>query len=258
MNAFDWLPQINESRLFRSSTALQSKSAEDIKNIAYLYFTALSVMREEFQTGAFVQDYLTNTFARGLMFRNVMRSDTDLYWALFVIHNQKADFLDPKLKDENEYELKKISLPIPQLRQFIKHSVKGTATVAVSRAFMTSLTKTLRITHTDYKNLGLLSANWMNLNDSQRAILCTRLLFALKKHARLSEIYPEFEKFVLEKRYLIADANDPEIEKKDSTFKRMGKQAALGLAAGAAGAMILARKRESADSFRRRFKSYFK
>lgn len=258
MSAFDWLPQINESRLFRSSTALQTKNAEDIKNIAYLYFSALSVMREEFQTGAFVQDYLTDTFARGLMFKNVTRSDTDLYWALFIIHNKKADFLDPKLQDENEFELSKISLPIPQMRTYVKNSVKGTATVAITRAFMISLTKTLRITHTDYKNLGLLTANWMNLNDSQRAIVCTRLLFALKKHARLSEIYPEFEKFVVEKRYLIADANDPEIEKKDSTLKKLGKQAALGLAAGAAGAMILGRKRESAESFRRRFKSYFK
>lgn len=254
----DWLPQLYESRLFRSSTALSKRNAEDIKNIAYLYFCALTIMREEFDTGVFVQDYFSDTFKKGMQFRHAMKPDTDLYWALYIIHNKKADMLDPKKQEENEYELDRISLPISQMKIYVKNTIKGTGTVAMSRSFFIALTRQLRITNADYKNLGMLSANWLNLNNQQRSVLCTRLLYALKKYARISEVYPTFEKFVTGKKYFIKDSNDPETEKKQSTLKKLGKQALLGLAAGAAGSLLLARSRKNdAEEFRQRFKSYF-
>lgn len=254
----DWIPQLYESRLFRSSTALSKRNAEEIKNIAYLYFCALTIMREEFDTGVFVQDYFTDTFAKGMMFKHVMKADTDLYWALYIIHNNKADLLDPKKQEENEFELERISLPISQMKIYVKNSIKGTGTVAMSRSFFMSLTKQLRITNADYKNLGMLSANWLNLGNQQRSVLCTRLLYALKKHARISEIYPEFEDFVKNKKFFIKDSTDPETGKKGSTFKKLGKQALLGLAAGTAGAALLAKRRSGdVEEFRQRFKSYF-
>ena len=258
MNVFDWLPTINESRLFRSSTAITRRNADDIKNLLVLYFSALTIMREEFETGLFVQNYLTKTFARGMNFNNVTKSDNDLYWLIYVIKNQKYDMLDPKFENENKTELERISVPITQLRTYVKNSVKGTATVAVTRSFMMQLVRELRITNNDYKTVAIASSNWLNLNSSQRNIVATRLLFALKKHAMISEIYPEFEKFVAEKKYLLADVVDPEVGKGDSSLKKLGKQALVGLAVGAAGAMILNRRRESAESYRKRIQSYFK
>jgi hypothetical protein len=215
-------------------------------------------MKEEFETGVWVQDYLTKTFARGMNFNNVTKADNDLYWMLYIIKNQKAELLDPKYQEENKAELDRISLPINQMRTFVKHSVKGTATVAISRNFIMQLVRELRITNNDYKTVAIAASNWLNLNTGQRNIVATRLLFALKKHAMISEIYPEFEKFVSEKRYLLKDVADPEVGQGDSSLKTIGKQALMGLAVGAAGAMILNRRRESGEAYRQRIRSYFK
>jgi hypothetical protein len=202
--------ELRESRLFRSETALKTRTTEDIKNVVFLYFVTLSIMKEDFTTAPWAQDYLMDTFKYGMGFTTVRRSDTDLYWGIYIIHNKHFDKLSPKYKNENETEMNRISLPMNIIRPWVKNSIRGMSTSRETFRLLKMLEKSLRITESEYRTLLSAATHWNKLTDSQRAIICTRLLYALKKYARLSEIYPEFEKFIKEKKYLIQDSQDPE------------------------------------------------
>lgn len=232
--------ELRESRLFRSDTSIKSRTAEDIKNIVFLYFVTLSIMKEEFITAPWAQDYLTDTFKYGAMFKNVRRSDTDLYWGLYLIKNKMSSSLSPKYAIQNEVEMERLTLPINIMISWIKNSVRGMSTPKETFRLLKTLESNLNITEPDYRTLLAGATHWYRLTDAQRAIICTRLLQALRKHARMSEIYPEFEDFVIKKKYLIKDMDDPEqpLNKYKKTnalksiFGRMVVGAGIGYALG--------------------------
>lgn len=202
--------ELHESRLFRSDSAVKSRTTEDIKNITFLYFVTLSIMKEEFTTAPWAQDYLTDTFKYGKSFKTVRRSDTDLYWAIHLIHNQMIDKLNPKFTKANEVEMNRISLPMNIIIPWVKNSIKGVSTSMETFRLLKTLEQSLHITEPDYRTLLAAATHWAKLTEAQRAIVCTRLLQALKKYARMSELYPEFEQFVKDKKYLIKNVVDPE------------------------------------------------
>lgn len=248
-----------ESRLFRSSSAISSKSAEDIKNIVSLHFMTLSILKEEFSTAAWAQDYITQTFRKGAKFTNVNTSDTDLAWALHILITKDSERLNPKLKEENDVELDRIHVPDQLMVKWVKQSVKGTATTTLNYNFLTTLTRTLHINGGDYKNLAVASGQWTSLTDAEKSVICTRLLFALEKHMRMSEIYPVFKDFAKSKSYIIKNANNPENPNEIKVGTLM-KQAANGVIAGILTTMVAGKLlgRESQDSYRQRIQSYFK
>jgi hypothetical protein len=247
--------ELHESRLFRSDTAIKSRNAEDIKNIVFLYFVTLSIMKEEFMTAPWAQNYLTDTFKYGKSFSNVRRSDTDLYWGIYLIQNKMSEKLSPKYKEQNEVQMERISLPMNIIVPWVKNSIRGMSTSRETFRLLKTLEMSLQITEPDYRTLLAAATHWHKINDAQRAIVCTRLLQALRKYARMSEIYPEFEDFAKNKKYIIKDATDPEQPlQKASAMKTILGRALIGAGVGYALAKVMTRP---SDQYRTRIKEEF-
>lgn len=248
-----------ESRLFRSSSSLSNKSAEDIKNIVSLHFMTLSILKEEFSTAAWAQNYITQTFKKGAKFTNVNTSDTDLAWALHILITKDTSKLNQKFQEENEVEFDRIHIPDQLMVKWVKQSVKGTASNNLNFTFLTTMAKTLRVNSGDYKNIAIAAGQWTDMTDAEKSVICTRLLFALEKHMRMSEIYPVFKDFAKSKKYIIKNANNPENPNEIKVGTLM-KQAANGVIAGILTTMVAGKLlgRESQDSYRQRIQSYFK
>jgi len=223
--------ELRESRLFRSSHELSNKTAEDIKNISFLYFLTLSIMSEEFSTATFAQDYLIKTFKHGSKFERASRTDTDLYWCLHIIFENQYQILKSSHEEENKMELEKINLDKFKVLQWVRKTIKATTTQSDTSRFLTILENSLKINNSDYKDLRRLISRWSDLSNQQRTIVCTRLLFALNRYARMSEIYPEFSNFVKGKGYLWKDAKDPEIPD-HSGLKQFAKDIGMGAITG--------------------------
>lgn len=250
--------EINESRLFRSNSALKRYNAYEIKNVSFIYFLALTAMKESFDSAPWTQDYIKRTFRRGPNFSTVNRSDTDLYWTLYIIENEKSDMLDDKQKEQNELELNKIDINKQLMLQWARHNARGRGTIEQDRRFLMNLEKTLHIDNSDYRSMRRLISNWNMLTDEQRKIVCTRLLFAMRRHLRMSEIYPQFEKFVKNSNYLIKDADDPE-KPGSNVMSNVLKGVAVGAGiAGLGTAMSIRKASDDIKSFRERLRSYFK
>jgi hypothetical protein len=252
--------ELRESRLFRSSHALSKRTAEDIKNITYLYFLALAIMKDEFETAPWTQEYLAKSFRYGKNFTTSRRSDTDLYWCIHVIDNQKHELLDKKFSEENQVELERIFIPKQFMIHWVKRSIKGTSNENDTRRFLMSLEQALKISTSDYISMRRLIVSWPKLNNSQRAVVCTRLRYALNRYARISELYPEFDSFVKSKKYIIKGAVDPESPKSSElSMKEILAAAGLGIAAGLIGSILSIKSTLHDDeSYRQRLKSYFK
>lgn len=250
--------EIKESRLFRSDNILKKYNAYEIKNIAFLYFLALTAMKESFDSAPWAQEYLFKTFRRGKNFNNVNRSDTDLYWALYIIDNKAHDKINPKYKEENKTELEKLSINTNLMILWARDNIKGKGTASLDRRFLMTLEKGLRIDVADYQSIRRLVSNWNMLSDGQRKVVCTRLLFAMRKHMRLSEIYPHFYDFVKNNKYLIKDVDDP--EKSDSSkMSDVMRNLAVGAGiAGVGGLMSIKSGVDDVRAFRERLKGYFK
>jgi hypothetical protein len=247
--------ELHESRLFRSDAALKTRTAEDIKNIVFLYFVTLSIMKEEFLTAPWAQDYLTNTFKYGKEFKTVRRSDNDLYWGIYVINNKLVDKLSPKYVSQNEVQMERLNLPMNIIIPWVKNSIRGMSTSRETFRVLKTLEQSLQITESDYRTLLAAATHWHKINDAQRSIVCTRLLQALRKYARMSEIYPEFEQFAKKKLYIIQDAVDIEQPvHKTSAVKTILGRALIGAGVGYALGKMLTR---SSDQYRTRIKEEF-
>jgi hypothetical protein len=247
--------ELHESRLFRSDSAIKTRTAEDIKNIVFLYFVTLSIMKEEFTTAPWAQDYLTDTFKYGKAFSTVRRSDTDLYWGIYLIKNKMVDKLSPKYAAQNEVQMERISLPMNIIIPWVKNSIRGMSTSRETFRLLKTLEQSLQITESDYRTLLAAATHWHKINDAQRAIVCTRLLQALRKYARMSEIYPEFEDFAKNKKYIIQDATDPEQPlQKASAMKTILGRALIGAGVGYALGTLLTRPK---DQYRTRIREEF-
>lgn len=257
-----FIQELRETRLFRSDSMIALKTAEDLKNITFLYFLTLCILKEEFTTAPWAQEYLARTFARGFNFETPIRSASDLYWCFYLINGKKFDMLNQKFLIQNEVEMKKLSLNQTYIRPWVLRSIKGTASEFDDRKLLYSLGDTLNINFGDYNNLKRLVPLWNSLGNPQRAIICTRLLYALRKYARLSDIYPVFDKFVNDRQYFIAKAVDPEnpLNRKEENKNLIGSAGAVALGMGVGLAVSInsmkSHKQDMKD-MRQRIKAHF-
>lgn len=248
--------ELRESRLFRSPSAMEKRTAEDIKTITFLYFLTLAIMTNEFSTAPFAQDYLIKTFKHGSNFSRSNRTDTDLFWCLHVLITKNKDLLNKKFDKENELELSKIGIDKMRMLQWVKGSIKGSGTQSSTNRFLTGLENSLKITNADYKDLRRLISRWDDLNTQQKTIVCTRLLFALGKYARMSDIYPDFNKFVKDKGYKWNTAIDPETYQGGAGLKSFAKDLGMGAVTGLL--MSFAAAKISHEDIRQKFRSVYK
>lgn len=207
---------LNESRLFRQPLALKLKDVDDIKNILILYIFCLDILKNDFDNAEWVQDYLVKTFKYGYRITKPKTHDTDLHHALYIL--SEKDFSGLKQSKNNDLAARNVNIPVDSIIRWAKLVIMGKATPQTSQRMYTALFQGLHMNQGDYRNLAVLISQWNRINHAQQKIACTRLKQMLREHARLSEIYPVFTKYVEKNNMILPAEKNEKTTSNTSTF----------------------------------------
>lgn len=220
-----------ESRMFSSKSSMSRYNAEDVAEMTFLYFLGLQILKSEFSTSRFAEDYIYKTFKND-HFDKITSNSTDLDWLLYVLVNRDSKLLNQH--PSNVRELNKISINKNVLSNWARQAVKGRSTTEVDRRFFIMLENMLNIRNTNYKSIKTLASEWNDLDSEQQQLAMTRLLFAFRSKLSRSEILDKLEDLSNENRLEISGAHNPEKEStpsKNSVIKKIMTGAMLGAAA---------------------------
>jgi hypothetical protein len=221
---------LNESSQYRTRQHLRRSSARHFANHAFVDMLTLWILYNEFNFAPVAMKYADKTSVYG-NFRNYRQSGTDLYVTLHVLTAKNADLIDGDARDQAL--LNKIQLDDKRLKMYFDLMSLNQLSPAYARQTLQDLEKRLFIDNSGYRSSRRLAQDWMNLNDTQRALVVTRLLQFYRTHARRSELFGFLEDLARTKKLEIQNANNAEVPQSKS-LGTIAKAAALG-AAGYAG-----------------------
>ena len=227
---FKLIGDLYESRMFPSKTSMKKLNAEDVAEMAFLYLIALQILKSEFSTEKFAQDYLYKTFKFG-NFDRISSNSTDLAWLLHVLSTRNAELLDGNRN--NETELGKINLNDNVILNWARQAIKGRTSVEVDRRFFIMLEKMLNIRTSNYRSVRTLASEWQNLDVENRQLAMTRLLMAFRKKMLRAEVYQELDHLADKEDLEIHGAANPEEGHDTSHSSVLSKIIKGGLIAGA-------------------------
>jgi hypothetical protein len=230
--SFEFIKQLNESSLIRNTKALKSFNARDIADLIFLYFLALQILRNDFESNPEAADYAnrTNMWSSIDEFRN---SGTDLYilmHTLFGSNNKSAlNMLDNQ--HANNLLLQNLQFDYPQAKKWLMNISAGNEETPKDKQFLMKLESMLLIKNGDYRAIRRLVQDWNDLDQQAKALTMTRLLMALRARAKRSELLPFLEKTAKNNKLEIQGVKNPEVSEPD---KKHWKGAAIGAAIGGA------------------------
>jgi len=227
---FGFVKDLNESRQYRTRQAIQRSNAREIVDHAFLDLITLWILYNEFDMAPIAIHYARKTMMYG-DFRNYRQSGTDLYMTLHLIQSKNADTLAGDSADNAL--LQRINLPQTQLKVFLNGLKMNSLERGVARQTLQLLERKLNITTSSYRSVRRLAQDWPVINESQRALVVTRLLQFYRTHARRSELFGFLQDLARTKKLEIRNAHNAE-KPKSKTAQTIATAAALG-AAGYAG-----------------------
>lgn len=233
------LSTICESKMFSHSGAVGVYNAKDLADIVFLMFLTLNILRNNLESNKFVRNYVSKTY-KFKNFKKFHTNSTDIYFIMNVLFGE--DDVKKYLKDNDASIdfINKLSIDNNTIRQWFNNIEHAKDDISLDRRFFTKLEKNLKISNSSYKSLRRLISDWNLLNNSQRQVAVTRLLFALKSNARKSELVSALEEIASIKNYIIDDAENPEIKK--PTMSKVKKALIVGAATGGIASAYLGTK----------------
>jgi hypothetical protein len=231
--SYEFIKSISESSLIRSEKALSKFNARDIADFIFLYFIALQILRNEFESTPYAMAYADKTLAPGSIdsFRN---TGTDLFLLMYTLFGKNNETALKNLDNQlaNEVFLKTLGFDWSQARRWLGAISNGSKESSQDRQFLLKLETMLQIKTSDYRSARRLAADWGSLEQQERQLVMTRLLMAFRSRMPRSEILPELEKVAKSNRLEIPGANNPETAKPSSN--QLLKGAAIGTVIGGA------------------------
>lgn len=204
----DFIKDLHESRMTKDNGSSKKLTYTDCGERAYLTLLALETMRQYPDFKGYVQRYAKKTSGFELYkFYRIM--GTDLYnFIYFLVGDNSAQ---DKLKDPGAAKkLKKsTNFPTAAVNRYINALAQNKSPTAINQMFM-NMESGLNITNTDYKSIRRYLGNFSKLNRSEKRLLSTRLIFAVRAKLRNSDIIEDFEKFAAVKNLEKASVIDPE------------------------------------------------
>jgi hypothetical protein len=205
---------LDENKLFKSRRP-HDYNAKDMAELAFLYIIALHIMRSEYETAPFAQQYARRTMIHGNFDHNDLQN-TDLYQFLHVLRDHHSDIgrelNNPEANDLFWHQLHFNSNSVKQLlTQMAKSSYDGTA----AKRLLLSLEQQFHITNSNYRSVRRLASEWStgHLDTEQKKLTVTRLLQALRAKARMGDIMQQLQHVANVNNYELTDACDAETGK---------------------------------------------
>lgn len=221
---------LNESQQYRTRDAFKRFNAREIADHAFLDLIVLWILYNEFDYAPIATNYARKTMMYG-NFRNYRQSGTDLYMTLNVLQNRNADFIYGDGSDNTL--LTRIRLPEMKLKKYLMDMASNNLGAVLARSTLQLMERKLYVQDSTFRSVRRLAQDWPKLNQTQRALVVTRLLQFYRTHARRSELFGFLQDYARTKQLEIRNANNAETPM-SKTSGTIAKAAALG-AAGYAG-----------------------
>lgn len=204
----DFIKDLHEARMTKDNGSSRKLTYTDCGERLFLTLLALETMRQYPDFQGYVQRYCKKTSGFEL-YKYYRIMGTDLYnFIYFLVGDDSAQ---DKLKDPGAAKQlkKKTKLPILDLNRYIQYLGQGREPMQVSSMFI-KLEGALGISNSDYKAIRRNLSNFSKLTRSEKRLLATRLIFAVRAKLRNSDIIEDFEKFASIKNLEKANVTDPE------------------------------------------------
>jgi len=209
---FGFLKGLDENRLMRLRKP-EAFTARDVSDLAFLYILTLHLLRSEFETAPFAQQYAQQT-NRHAGFTAVDPGNTDLYQFLHILADQKGPTAKRLANSEaNDLFWPSISFSQPTVRQILGEiGQRGAYDGANARRLLLKLEQQLHITNSNYKSMRRLIGEWNSgdLDTHQKQLVVTRMLQALRARARQGDLLQRLELLASRHNLELSDVCDAE------------------------------------------------
>lgn len=238
--------EMYESHLIPSTHNLKGYTMRDMADFTFLYFIALFIMKNEFETAPVARRYAQRTLMSG-RFDHFMTGATDL--RIFLTTMLDGGHLINKLGEQEASQMlsAKLFLNPTDVRRFLKGIMAGGPTTNWDRQYLFHLEHDLHIDVSNYKSIRRLAVDWIDLKTNEKRLVMTRLLQAFRARARRSELLPYLEQIAKEEKLELKNVANPETgeqpEGKMSFLKKLAF-AAAGAAAGMAAVNAMRNKKD--------------
>lgn len=230
--------EISESQLFRSKPAVEKKSVEELKEIAFISMLGLRIALSEDLLSEWAEEYVRKTFRRN-KFRDWRTDGTDLYAAMWGILQAEPDFdltmLERWLRRPDDFRQAKRTI--------------------------LNMTETLDVDNESLRAIRRLVINWDDITEYQQKLAITRLLQIVRSRYQRSELLDKLnmlakrEKLEIKNVYNMETGEGPKTlevhREKGGRTKSSMLPHAIGAAAGYAGGYGIVRQKsvkEEADA----------
>ena len=179
---YEFISELNESKMFRSKNRVEGTNARDMADLAFMNMLAMYILYNTFDFAPTAREYAQRTMKYGGQF-SYMQGGSDLHIALASLKNGMND-----AGDKNQMQNTRINLPELQIRNFLNQMKQGRA-VTAPEAFFMKLERGLDIQNSNYRSIRRLVQNWPRLNSMQKQLAITRMLQFFRTKALRSELY---------------------------------------------------------------------
>lgn len=214
--AFEFIKDLNESRIFSSRSNFGRYSLREVANGAFLYFLTIQILRNELEYKNKIKQY-SYSVIQYQGYDNYKSTGNDLYQFLYILKN--AEELSDELKNEgNNLRLaKRIRINKLAIHQWLNNVYKPIHT-SIDHRFLYDLEQSLVITDYSYKAIRRMVEEWPDLTTDQRQHAITRLLQALRyKYAR-SELLPWIDDYSRRRGYELKGVDNAETGEKGKSL----------------------------------------
>jgi hypothetical protein len=224
---FSFVKDLNESREYRTRQQVRNHTAREIADHAFIDLMTLWILYNEYAFSVVAIKYAQRTMMYS-NFKGYRQNGTDLYMTLHLLSNGSADNLTGSRSD-NAF-LGKVNFPEVKIKSFLNMMKMNQLTPSVARMTLQDAERKFQITTSGYRSARRLAQDWPKLNETQRALVVTRLLQFYRTHARRSELFGFLKDLARTRKLEIRNANNAE-KPRSVTSKTVAAAAALGAGA---------------------------
>ena len=246
-----------ESRLIRNKQMIETYNARDIADLIFLYFIILTILKKDFAGAPIAGAYAKHAIRFG-NWDDWRFAYNDLGALIFTLFGKNKSAVTLKDPEASEMLMKRMSFDETLTKQWLRDVVRGIDRSNRDRRFLLNLERKLAIDNTSYKAIRRLASEWTTLSKSQRRLITTRLLQALRVRARKSELLRIIEAMARSSDLEIKGANNAELDKngnpiEDKRSKALKRAAAAaGITLGGVAGIFTAKRRADAKAAARR------
>ena len=198
-----FMKYVFEGRVVRRGADLRRYTFQEIQEKIFLTFLTLSLLKNFKETRNWVKQYASSTLTYG-DFNIIRASANDLHNMLAVVDGVKD--ITQKLANSKQAEIlrQRNILPTLAVKRYLR-------TLDKDYQFLSKLESSLNINNNDYRNLRIAISDYLNLNNSRKKIVVTRLLQAVRNKLSGTDISKKLEEFGQKQKLELKNVVDAEV-----------------------------------------------